>query len=94
MKALVFISAAILTAITHAQQSTYYTDKNGLPAGSAWTTGNQTFYIDRYGRSMGSVATNGIQPPAPLPMPYPRVAEPLRIEPIRPIEPIQPLRLQ
>ena len=83
----------LLTGIAYAQKSTYYTDKNGLPIGSAWTTGNQTFYTDQVGRPMGSAATNGGQPVAPLPMPYPQ-PEPLRIEPIRPIEPIQPLRLQ
>lgn len=84
----------LLSSMAHAQRSTYYTDKNGLPAGSAWTTGNQTFYTDQYGRPMGSAATNGIQPPAPLAMPYPPQVNELRIEPIRPIEPIQPLRLQ
>ena len=76
------------------QQSTYYTDRNGLPAGQAWTYGNQTFYTDSYGRPMGSAATTGVQPPQPLPMPYPPQINELRIEPIRPIEPIQPLRLQ
>ena len=77
-----------------AQQSTYYTDRWGQPAGQAWTYGNQTFYTDQYGRPMGSAATTGVQPPAPLPMPYPPQVNELRIEPIRPIEPIQPLRLQ
>ena len=93
------MAGAALAAIIHvsfptnakAQQSTYYTDRNGLPAGQAWTTGNQTFYTDAYGRPMGSAATNGVQPPAPLPMPYPPQLNELRIEPIRPIE---PLRLQ
>lgn len=74
----------------HAQQSTYYTDRNGLPVGQAWTYGNQTFYSDAIGRPMGSAATNTNQAPQPIGMPYPQV-EPLRIEPI---EPIQPLRLQ
>jgi hypothetical protein len=80
-----------------AQYSTYYTDRNGLPAGQAWTYGNQTFYTDQYGRPVGSAATNGIQPPQPLGMPYPPQIDAIRIEPIRPIEPIQPiqpLRLQ
>lgn len=81
----------LFAGVAHAQQSTYYTDKNGLPAGSAWTTGNQTFYTNEYGRPMGSAATTGVQPPAPLPMPYPPQINELRIEPIRPIE---PLRLQ
>ena len=76
------------------QQSTYYTDRNGLPAGQAWTYGNQTFYSDAIGRPMGSAATNGPNPPQPMGLPYPAPAEALRIEPIRPIEPIQPLRLQ
>lgn len=93
MKALMITLALALPATVFGQQSTYYTDRNGLPAGQAWTYGNQTFYSDAIGRPMGSSATNGPNPPAPLPMPYPRV-EPLRIEPIRPIEPIQPLRLQ
>lgn len=75
----------------NAQQSTYYTDKWGQPAGSAWTYGNQTFYTNEYGRPMGSAATTGVQPPAPLPLPYPLQINELRIEPIRPIE---PLRLQ
>ena len=75
----------------NAQQSTYYTDRLGLPAGQAWTTGNQTFYSNAIGAPMGSSATNTQQPAQPLPMPYP---EPLRLEAIRPIEPIQPLRLQ
>jgi hypothetical protein len=78
----------------NAQQSTYYTDKWGQPAGQAWTYGNQTFYTDSYGRPAGSAATNTPQPPAPLAMPYPQIIAPARIEPIRPIEPIQPLRLQ
>ena len=95
MKArMIVLAMAILPAATFSQQSTYYTDRNGLPAGQAWTYGKQTFYTDQYGRPMGSAATNGINPPAPLPMPYPLPSEPLRIEPIRPIEPIQPLRLQ
>ena len=88
-----------LVAVLHvsypkAQQSTYYTDKWGQPAGQAWTYGNQTFYTEQYGRPMGSAATTGLQPPAPLPMPYPPQVNELRIEPIRPIEPIPPLRLQ
>ena len=91
--ALTFCFATLMgTKACYAQQSTYYTDRYGQPAGQAWTTGNQTFYSDAVGRPMGSAVTNGPNPPAPLPMPYPRVAEPLRIEPIRPIEPIQPLR--
>lgn len=77
-----------------AQQSTYYTDRLGQPAGQAWTTGNQTFYSDAVGRPMGSAATNGPNPPQPMGLPYPAPAEVLRIEPIRPIEPIAPLRLQ
>lgn len=76
------------------QQSTYYTDRYGQPAGQAWTYGNQTFYSDAVGRPMGSAATNGPNPPQPMGLPYPAPVEPLRIEPIRPIEPIQPLRLQ
>lgn len=94
MKRIALFFAILTPAFAMAQQSTYYTDRNGLPAGQAWTYGNQTFYSDAIGRPMGSAATNGPLPPAPLPMPYPRVGEPLRIEPIRPIEPIQPLRLQ
>lgn len=84
----------LLSGVTHAQQSTYYTDRYGQPAGSAWTTGNQTFYSDAVGRPMGSATTNGPNPPQPMGLPYPAPIEPLRIEPIRPIEPIQPLRLQ
>ena len=94
MKAATIILAITLPTTVFAQQSTYYTDKWGQPAGSAWTTGNQTFYTDAIGRPMGSAVTNGPNPPAPLPMPYPPQTEVLRIEPIRPIEPIQPLRLQ
>lgn len=94
----IFFTTA-LTTFTYAQQSTYYTDRWGQPAGQAWTYGNQTFYSDAIGRPTGSAATNGPNPPQPMGMPYPQV-EPLRIEPIRPIrpirpiEPIQPLRLQ
>lgn len=94
MKSTAFIFIGMMATLANAQQSTYYTDRNGLPAGQAWTYGNQTFYTDAVGRPMGSAATNGPNPPAPMALPYPRVAEPLRIEPIRPIEPIQPLRLQ
>jgi len=93
MKATMIVLAMALPVSAFCQQSTYYTDRDGLPAGQAWTYGNQTFYSDAIGRPMGSAANNGPNPPAPLPMPYPRV-EPLHIEPIRPIEPIQPLRLQ
>jgi hypothetical protein len=90
--ALAFCFATLAgTKACYAQQSTYYTDKWGQPAGSAWTYGNQTFYTNEYGRPMGSAATTGVQPPAPLPMPYPPQSNELRIEPIRPIE---PLRLQ
>lgn len=84
----------LFTGMVYAQQSTYYTDRWGQPAGQAWTYGNQTFYSDAVGRPMGSAATNTPQPPQPMGMPYPLPVEPLRIEPIRPIEPIQPLRLQ
>ena len=75
-------------------QSTYYTDRNGLPAGQAWTYGNQTFYSDAVGRPMGSTATNGLLPAQTIGIPTPIMVEPFHIEPIRPIEPIQPLRLQ
>ena len=93
--ALTFCFATLMgTKACYAQYSTYYTDKYGQPAGQAWTYGNQTFYSDSIGRPMGSAATNTNQAPQPMGMPYPRVAEPLRVEPIRPIEPIQPLRLQ
>lgn len=75
-------------------QSTYYTDRNGLPIGQAWSFGDQTFYTDIVGRPMGSVATNGPVPASGLGIPTPIQPETFRIEPIRPIEPIQPLRLQ
>lgn len=93
--AIVVFIAVCLAFPPHAfaQQSTYYTDRFGQPAGQAWTYGNQTFYSDAIGRPMGSAATNTNQAPQPIGMPYPQV-EPLRIEFIRPIEPIQPLRLQ
>lgn len=94
MKAAITILALALPTTLFAQQSTYYTDRNGLPAGQAWTYGNQTFYSDAIGRPMGSAATNGTNPPQPMGLPYPVISEPLRIEPISPIEPIQPLRLQ
>lgn len=84
----------LLVSVAHAQQSTYYTDKLGQPAGQAWTYGNQTFYSDAIGRPMGSAATNGPTPPQPMGLPYPAPAEALRIEPLSPIEPLQPLRLQ
>ena len=94
MKVITIILAVTLPITALSQQSTYYTDRNGLPAGQAWTYGNQTFYSDAIGRPMGSAATNGPNPPQPMGLPSPASAEPLRIEPIRPIEPIQPLRLQ
>lgn len=94
MKVTIMVLAMALPASAFCQQSTYYTDRLGQPAGQAWTYGNQTFYSDAVGRPMGSAATNGNQPPAPLGMPYPLPVPALRIEPIRPIEPIQPLRLQ
>lgn len=84
----------LLVSLAQAQQSTYYTDRLGQPAGQAWTYGNQTFYTDAIGRPMGSAATNGLNPPQPMGLPYPAPMPELRIEPIRPIEPIQPLRLQ
>lgn len=94
--AIVVFVAVYLAFPPHAfaQQSTYYTDRWGQPAGQAWTYGNQTFYSDAVGRPTGSAATNGPNPPQPMGLPYPVPAEALRIEPIRPIEPIQPLRLQ
>ena len=94
IKNTIFSTALLISPLVFAQQSTYYTDKNGLPAGQAWTYGNQTFYTDRVGRLVGSAATNGPPPPQPMGLAYPAPIEALRIEPIRPIEPIQPLRLQ
>lgn len=94
MKAAMIILVLALPTTVFAQQSTYYTDRNGLPAGSAWTYGNQTFYSDAIGRPMGSAATNGPNPPQPMGLPYPAPIPELRIEPIRSIEPLQPLRLQ
>lgn len=91
---LIIQAAILLSSECRAQQSTYYTDRLGQPAGQAWTYGNQTFYSDAVGRPTGSAATNGPNPPQPMGLPYPAPVEPLRIEPIRPIEPIQPLRLQ
>lgn len=87
MKKLLILTLFVGTV--NAQQSTYYTDRYGQPAGQAWTYGNQTFYSDSVGRPMGSASTNTSRPPQPLGMPYPLQVEPLRIEPIRPIEPLQ-----
>lgn len=94
--AIVIFMAVYLAFPPHVfgQQSTYYTDRNGLPAGQAWSYGNQTFYTDQYGRPVGSAATNGIQPPQPIGLPYPPQIDTLRIEPIRPIEPLQLPRVQ
>lgn len=94
MKFAIFFFTTALTTFTYAQQSTYYTDRNGLPVGQAWTYGNQTFYSDAIGRPTGSAATNTNQAPQPMGLPYLAPMPELRIEPIRPIEPIQPLRLQ
>lgn len=94
MKAVMIILTIALQNSVFAQQSTYYTDRNGLPAGQAWTYGNQTFYTDAIGRLVGSAATSGPNPPQPMGLPYPAPVEPLRIEPIRTIEPIKPLSLQ
>jgi hypothetical protein len=82
----------MLPTLAFAQQATYFTDRNGLPAGTAWSYGNQTFLTDSIGRPMGSAATNTNRaPPAAITMPI----EPLRIEPLR-IEPlrIEPLRIE
>ena len=92
--AVAFVLIVQFTPHSRAAQSTYYTDRFGLPMGQAWTTGNQTFYTDAIGRPVGSVATNGSQPAQTIGVPTPITPEPYRIEPIRPIEPIQPLRLQ
>lgn len=92
MRAVILFLGTIFCSILSAQQSTYYTDRLGQPAGQAWTTGNQTFYSDAIGRPMGSAATNGPNPPQPMGLPYPAPMPELRIEPIRPIEPIAPLR--
>lgn len=94
MKVTIMVLAIALPASAFCQQSTYYTDRLGQPAGQAWTYGNQTFYSDTVGRPMGSAATNGNQAPQPMGLPYPAPIEPLRIEPIRSIEPLQPLRMQ
>ena len=91
LAAIIHVSFPNKTYAQQQQQSTYYTDRWGSPAGQAWTLGNQTFYTNAIGAPLGSAMTTGNQSPAPLPLPYP---EPLRIEPIRPIEPIQPLRMQ
>lgn len=95
------IGALSFVAIMHVSypqaappQSTYYTDRNGLPMAQAWSFGNQTFYTDIVGRPMGSTATNGPLPSSALGVPTPIQPEPFRIEPIRPIESLQPLRMQ
>jgi len=93
MALVVIQSAILLSSECKAQQSTYYTDRYGQPAGAAWTYGNQTFYSDAVGRPMGSAATNGPTPPQPMGLPYPAPMPELRIEPIRPIEPLQLPRL-
>ncbi len=84
MKKLLLI--AVLPVTVWAQQSTYFTDRNGLPAGQAWSYGNQTFLSDPIGRPLGSASN--LTPPAPpaAVIPPPPMLEPLRIEPIRPIE--------
>jgi hypothetical protein len=87
MKKLLLLTVLPLTV--YAQQSTYFTDRNGLPAGTAWSYGNQTFLTDPIGRPMGSAATNTNRaPPAAITMPI----EPLRVEPLR-IEPLPSLAL-
>jgi hypothetical protein len=87
MKKLLLLT--ILPLTVYAQQSTYFTDRNGQPAGTAWSYGNQTFLTDPIGRPMGSAATNTNRaPPAAITMPV----EPLRIEPFR-LEPLPSLEL-
>jgi hypothetical protein len=87
MKKLLLLTVLPLTV--YAQQATYFTDRNGLPAGTAWSYGNQTFLTDPIGRPMGSAATNTNRaPPAAIAMPL----EPLRIEPLR-IQPLPSLEL-
>ncbi len=83
MKKLLLI--AVLPVTVWAQQSTYFTDRNGLPAGQAWSYGNQTFLSDPIGRPLGS-ASNLTPPAPPAAVIPPPMLEPLRIEPIRPIE--------
>jgi len=83
MKKLLLI--AVLPATVWAQQSTYFTDRNGLPAGQAWSYGNQTFLSDPIGRPLGS-ASNLTPPAPPAAVIPPPMMELPRIEPIRPIE--------
>ncbi len=83
MKKLLLI--AVLPVTVWAQQSTYFTDRNGLPAGQAWSYGNQTFLSDPIGRPLGS-ASNLTPPAPPAAVIPPPMMELPRIEPIRPIE--------
>jgi len=83
MKKLLLI--AVLPVTVWAQQSTYFTDRNGLPAGQAWSYGNQTFMSDPIGRPLGS-ASNLTPPAPPAAVIPPPMMELPRIEPIRPIE--------
>ena len=90
MKKLLLI--AVLPVTVWAQQSTYFTDRNGLPAGQAWSYGNQTFMSDPIGRPLGS-ASNLTPPAPPAAVIPPPMMELPRIEPIRPLE-LPPLRIQ
>ena len=86
-----FLLVVLIPTAVWAQQSTYFTDRNGLPAGQAWSYGNQTFLSDPVGRPMGSASN--LTPPAPPAAVTPPMLEPLRIEPIRALE-LPPLRPQ
>ena len=88
MKITAIVFTMTFSTLVFGQQSTYYTDQWGRPAGQAWTFGNQTFYSDLVGKPTGSAASNGPLPPPPIALPYPK-SELLGIEAIRPTEPIR-----
>lgn len=57
-KGIITVIAISLTSISYAQ-TTYYTDRNGQPMGTATTMGNITFYTNQYGQPMGTASTYG-----------------------------------
>lgn len=57
MKKIIF--ALIALPIGVFAQTTYYTDRNGQPMGTATTMGNVTFYTNQYGQPMGTASTYG-----------------------------------
>lgn len=57
-KKIITVIAISLTSISYAQ-TTYYSDRNGQPKGTATTIGNTTYYTNQFGQPMGTASTYG-----------------------------------